>query len=444
MSGSQQGVDAHDSAGVANNAATLTSQGYSFVAQYIDDNPQTADGGSSVSSSQVATDLSAGLQIVSIWETNSMSSTNFQTGALQYSWETYLTHAQGEQDAADAIASAKAIGQPPGSAIYFAMDFDPAATTGTDSSGNPYSEADGLNAVNAYLQGVAAYFSSVGNPYQIGVYGAGDTLQSVHNAGLAQDFWLSESTGWTGYSDQGPNGDTATHGWTMIQSGSPFSGQNTVTSVAVDYDETASSNFGAWNTQQMPCYCRGTRILTERGERPVEELRIGDCLVTASGEARPIRWIGRRSYAGRFAAGNRHVLPVRFQKGALADNVPARDLLVSPNHAMFIDGMLIPAGALLNGASVTQLEQVDKVEYFHLELATHDVILAEGVPAESFLDDGSRGVFHNAREYRVLHAEGRPAPARYCAPRVEDGEELEAIRRRLAERAATGAHSLAA
>lgn len=185
----------------------------------------------------------------------------------------------------------------------------------------------------------------------------------------------------------------------------------------------------------VSCFTAGTRIGTPGGEAAVEHLRIGDAIVTASGRARPIRWIGRRSYAGRFTRGNRHVLPVLIRAGALADGVPRRDLYVSPNHAMYVDGALIPAIELVNGVSIVQLETVDRVEYFHIELETHDVILADGAPAETFIDDASRGMFHNAAEYLALYPEARAMPAHYCAPRIENGEELEAARQRLAARA---------
>jgi len=193
------------------------------------------------------------------------------------------------------------------------------------------------------------------------------------------------------------------------------------------------------------CYCRGTMILTDRGEIPVEELRIGDPVVTISGEAKPICWIGCRSYRGRFAANNREVLPVRFKAGSLADDVPRRELSVSPLHAMFIDGVLIPAQVLVNGSSITQADAIELVEYFHIELAQHDVILAEGAASETFVDDGSRGMFLNAAEYGALYPDAVREPARYCAPRVEDGEELEAVRRRIAARSSgTGRVSIAA
>src|SRR5262249_4663958 len=126
------------------------------------------------------------------------------------------------------------------------------------------------------------------------------------------------------------------------------------------------SDFGGGGTiTQAACYCRGTSILTERGEVAVEELRIGDRLVTVSGEAKPIKWIGRRSYVGWLAAGNPNIMPVCFKTGALADGVPRRDLWVSPEHAMFVDGGLVPAGLLVNGVSIVKATRVDEVHYFH-------------------------------------------------------------------------------
>ncbi len=183
------------------------------------------------------------------------------------------------------------------------------------------------------------------------------------------------------------------------------------------------------------CFAHGTLIATPDGEVAVEDLVIGDRVTTASGSARDITWIGRRSYAAAFAAANPGVRPVLIRAGALADGVPARDLFVSPQHAMLIDGMLIPAIALRNGASIAQADAVGAVHYVHLELSSHDVVLAEGAPAETFVDDDSRGIFHNAHEFAALYPDAVRSAAKFCAPRLEDGEALEAIRLRIAARA---------
>lgn len=180
-----------------------------------------------------------------------------------------------------------------------------------------------------------------------------------------------------------------------------------------------------------PCYCPGTLIATTRGEVAVEDLKIGDRVVTAAGKRRPIRWIGNRAYSGRFAATNPEVLPVLFRAGSLGEGLPRRDLMVSPLHAMYLDGVLVPAQALVNGVSIVRLQQVDRVDYFHIELKTHDILLAEGAPAESFVDDDSRGMFHNAHEYAERYPNERKPAVQYCAPRAEEGPQLEAIRQRL-------------
>ena len=162
-------------------------------------------------------------------------------------------------------------------------------------------------------------------------------------------------------------------------------------------------------------------------------------MLTKSGEERPIKWIGRRSYSGRFIMGRKDVLPICIKAGALDDRVPQRDLWLSPHHALYLDGVLIEAKDLVNGVSIVQADRVEKVEYFHIELETHDVIIAEGALAESFIDDDSRGMFSNAHEYRQLYGDEATGLAQFCAPRREDGYRVEAVRRRIALRAGVSA-----
>lgn len=197
------------------------------------------------------------------------------------------------------------------------------------------------------------------------------------------------------------------------------------------YFKSAPSGQGVDLMIGTPCYCPGTLITTREGQRPVEQLMIGDNVLTATGETRSIRWIGRRSYDPIFSYGNRDILPILFQKGSLGNQLPLRDLTVSPLHAMFVDGYLIPALHLVNGLSIIQIEKPDQISYIHIELETHDILLAEGAPSESFVDDGSRGMFHNAHEYSKLYPEARALPAQHCAPRLEDGPDLARIHQRL-------------
>jgi len=206
------------------------------------------------------------------------------------------------------------------------------------------------------------------------------------------------------------------------------------TTIAAQTKPGVNSGNGSLTLNLVPCYVRGTLIQTNRGEVPVEILAIGDTVVTVSGARRPVRWIGRRAYARRFLAANPGAQPVRFRAGSLdpvlGGGLPRRDLLVSADHAMFLDGLLVPAGCLVNGTTITLDRGSDRIEYFHIELETHDVILAEGAPSETFVDDDSRNLFHNAAEFAALYP-GETGPAWFCAPRVEHGPGLAAVRLRL-------------
>ncbi len=130
------------------------------------------------------------------------------------------------------------------------------------------------------------------------------------------------------------------------------------------------------------------------------------------------------------------MLPIRFEAGALADGVPARDLWLSPEHALYVDGVLAPARLLVNGITIRQVENIDRLEYFHIELASHDVILADCAPAETFVDCDNRGMFQNAGEFTVLYPDDLPERWKFCAPRAEPASaELSAIRADLLARA---------
>ena len=181
----------------------------------------------------------------------------------------------------------------------------------------------------------------------------------------------------------------------------------------------------------VACYRAGTRIATPAGDTPVEALAIGDRVLTADGSHKPIKWLGRRAYSGRFAAGKPHLLPVHFAAGALGNGRPLRPLWVSPQHAMLVDGALIPAICLVNGVSIVQETAVERIEYVHVELDRHDVIFAEGAASETYINDDNRLMFHNAAEYAALYG-ADAIDHRYCAARIEDGPVLAAIQARLA------------
>ncbi|MBP0462929.1 Hint domain-containing protein [Roseomonas sp. PWR1] len=205
----------------------------------------------------------------------------------------------------------------------------------------------------------------------------------------------------------------------------------------VDYQEDTDLDGNPVGPMRTPCYLAGTRILTEAGEVTVEALRIGDRVVTLAlngPRLAPIRWIGRRGLDPRRHPAPEKVLPIRIAAGALGPGVPRRDLRVSPDHALLVDGALVPAERLVGLPGILREPPSGPIQYLHVELDAHDVLLAEGAPAESYLDCANRHQFANGALHAALHADFAPAgpsAAAPCADRVTGGPILERIRLRL-------------
>jgi ELWxxDGT repeat protein len=200
----------------------------------------------------------------------------------------------------------------------------------------------------------------------------------------------------------------------IVTLGSPT---NSGTGVAPDFLTAAD----------LPCFLAGTMIRTPRGEVRVEALAVGDSVLTLSGAVRPIVWIGhgrKRVERGRRCAAT----PIIVRKGALANNVPHRDLRITKGHALFLDGVLVPAEFLVNHRSILWDDHAQTVSFFHVELDAHDVLIADGAPAESYRDDGNRWLFGNASTGWGMP----PKPA--CAPVLTGGERVDALWRRLLDR----------
>ena len=180
----------------------------------------------------------------------------------------------------------------------------------------------------------------------------------------------------------------------------------------------------------VQCFAQGTRLQTARGLVAIEALREDDLLVTAE-DARhePIQWIGRRAVDCAAHPKPEQVWPVRARRGAFGPRQPVRDLWLSPDHAVFVNDVLVPVKYLLNGTSIAQVPR-KTVTYYHVELPQHELILAEGLAVESYLDVGGRSNFENGGRVVALfpnftclkwETEG-------CAQLVVTGAELEAAR----------------
>jgi hypothetical protein len=144
------------------------------------------------------------------------------------------------------------------------------------------------------------------------------------------------------------------------------------------------------------CFLAGTLIRTASGLVAVEELRAGSAVLTVSGKAKPIKWIGKRKDASE--------APVKISKFAIDGKAPLRDLFLSPRHAIYIDGFLVPVINFLNGTTITYNAKsgLPTFTYYHIEFETHEVIEAEGLTVESYLPQS--GVeFDNSDEYFLLY-----------------------------------------
>jgi hypothetical protein len=182
------------------------------------------------------------------------------------------------------------------------------------------------------------------------------------------------------------------------------------------------------------CFMAGTTVATPNGDIAVEELSIGQLVNTTDGRSKPILWIGRQTVSRLFT--DELHLPVRVKTHAIGQNVPHRDLLLSPGHALLVDGVLAQAGSLVNGLSIVRERDVPATfTYYHIELEDHSLILAENVPAETFVDHVDRVKFDNWDEYEDLYPEGRNVPE-MGYPRAKAYRQVpEPVRSRLLARA---------
>jgi hypothetical protein len=178
------------------------------------------------------------------------------------------------------------------------------------------------------------------------------------------------------------------------------------------------NNPGKGTPAHCICFLRGTHISTPNGEIAIEKLRIGDLVTTANGTTRPVKWLGFMRHLRQSDHWSAGVRPVRISAGSLDGRAPHRDLLVSAAHMLYLDGVLIPAGDLVNGTSIVLEDALDQdtLDYFHVELESHDILVAEGAAAESLLaNPDNRSLFDNYAEFVELYGADAPSSVP-CAP----------------------------
>ncbi|RWX81382.1 Hint domain-containing protein [Neorhizobium lilium] len=173
------------------------------------------------------------------------------------------------------------------------------------------------------------------------------------------------------------------------------------------------------NGNEPNCFLAGTNIMTPRGEVPIEDLCAGDLVETVRGRAMPIKWIGRQSYRRSGPSWQDSVMPIRIARNALAPHTPHRDLFLSPRHALYINGVLIRVKELVNGISIIPDLPEDRtvIEYFNIMLDSHEAIVAEGTPVETFLHRANNHEsFANFDEFERLCAADSRVPMTPFAP----------------------------
>lgn len=192
-------------------------------------------------------------------------------------------------------------------------------------------------------------------------------------------------------------------------------------------DGNGGSDTGTVTVEVLPCFTPGTLIATPKGERLVEDLEVGDRVITRDNGIQEIRWIGRKELTGFQLARKPHLKPVLIQQGALGKNLPEHDLLVSPNHRVLVandkTALYFEEREVLAAAKhLTGLDGVDEVDtlgvtYIHMMFDNHEVVLSNGAWTESFQpgDLSLRGIGDEQRQEifelfpELEHAEGLKA-----------------------------------
>lgn len=210
-----------------------------------------------------------------------------------------------------------------------------------------------------------------------------------------------------------------------------YAGQNYDVYFVGKYDEQQSDS--DLLKLVITCFIDGTMIGTPEGETAVESLKVGDLITTADGQAVPVKWIGRKTITNHVMLSEK-AAPVCISANALGDGFPKRDLYLSADHGIILNDIVVNAGALVNDHSVRFVDlstMPRSFTYWHIETEDHDVIIADGAPAETFVDYVGRKAFDNYQEYLDIYGCERIIPE-MRRPRVSAQRQLpDSIRSRL-------------
>ncbi|BAU37484.1 outer membrane protein [Acetobacter pasteurianus NBRC 101655] len=162
------------------------------------------------------------------------------------------------------------------------------------------------------------------------------------------------------------------------------------------------------NATTVVCFLAGSMIRTSEGDVAVEDIQIGDQLVTFDWKhnkevTHPVVWVGKAHAMVRAGLPDDEAgYPVRVLKDAIADGVPYKDMLITAEHCLFFEGKFVPVRMLVNGVSIFYDKSITSYDYYHVETDQHSVITADGMLTESYLDTGNRRAFRQEGKVATL------------------------------------------
>lgn len=239
---------------------------------------------------------------------------------------------------------------------------------GIDSNGNSPSFGGGLGSG----QSISVFDRSSGTDELVGFYSLGASNVITANTGIANGF-TSVDIGQPNNNNQSMQ---SRDGGRTFESGDEDSGPD------------------RQGRARIPCFCRGTLIQTAAGLRPVQDIQVGDLVQTMDNGLQPVRWVGSRLVEMEDLAEAPGLYPVHLSAGCLGDNMPERDMKLSPQHRVLVRSkvaqrmfgeseVFLPANKLTSIPGIYIDGSVSSVEYFHIMFDQHEIVFADGVASES-------------------------------------------------------------